>query len=687
MTNRVTIEDLFDGDWYVQTYPDAASWDKGPLDHFMTVGRRLGRALGPAFDPAAYLRINTDVADAGVDPLEHYLDHGHAERRRASDSGLTGSDAEVHKQVTNLKPELYMLGRREAVPALWEAMAISDPDPVVRAAAGFELALLNLRSLPGTGASDQAARQWLDRALFMPAPQGRRRQQIAMSMLCDWRLGAGPPSDRLVEFWHEANLLHEDGLFARGNLDASLSGRISWINAALARSGIPPVDVGDGPTPYDGLRTRVPVPQVDGPKVTVIIAAWRCAETLPTALRALAEQSWRNLEILVVDDASGDETPQVAHQWAARDPRIRVVVQPENGGAYIARNRALAEATGEFVTLHDADDWAHPERIERQVRLLLETPSTPACMSRQVRMSNELCVNRMTGNGRFLIENTSSLLFRRTPVIEALGAWDTTRFAADNEFIRRIRHVFGPGSVTLLGIGPLAFQRNTEGSAVSDSHTGIAGFPYGVRREYRIAQSQFLKTATREQLRFGGQARPYPAPAIMFGHREELSFKTILGCDLRDGTTLARLMTAAPKAGAVFELPRAGLYDLGHHPSEASRGLIAARGLRVLVYGETAKARQLVLDDAALDLPYPVYLPTIRAERVRVLLASTGTETGPGETQPVHRSIQTLRDMLEPVSRTIADTFGASPEPFDAPQVKLAISRLARRIFPIQPAK
>lgn len=677
MTGPVTIEHLFDGDWYMRSYPDAAQWEEGPLDHFLRIGRRLGRAPGPAFDPAAYLQINTDVAEAGVDPLDHYLDYGHAEGRQTTGWEPT---AAARAKVRELKPELYMLGRRDAVPSLWEEMALSDPDPAVRAAAAYELALLNLRSLPGTDASDQAARRWLDRALFMPAPQARRRQQIAMSMLCDWRLGARPPSDRLVDFWRDRDLLHEDGLFARGNLATSLSDRISWINAALERTGIPPVEIGDGPTPYDALRMRGPVSPVDGPKVSVIIAAWRCADTLPTALRSLGEQSWRNLEILVIDDASGDETPQVAHQWAARDPRIRVFVQQENGGAYIARNRALSEATGEFVTLHDADDWAHPERIERQVRLLLDSPTTPACLSRQVRMSTDLCVNRMTGSGIFLIENTSSLLFRRAPVVEALGAWDTTRFAADNEFIRRIRHVFGPGSVSLMGIGPLAFQRNTEGSAVSDSHTGIAGFPYGVRREYRIAQSEFLKTATLEQLRYDGKTRPYPVPGIMFGDRDERAFRTILGCDLRDDTSLVRLLNAAPKADAVFELPRAGRYDLGHHPSETSRRLITKHGLRTLVYGEAATARQLILDESALDVPYPAYMPTIRARRVRVISRSD-SENKNGNTHLLpNTSSSTWQENLACVAQVIEQSFGTRPEPFASPSLKRVIRRVARRL-------
>ena len=69
-------------------------------------------------------------------------------------------------------------------------------------------------------------------------------------------------------------------------------------------------------------------------------------------------------------DASAD----VAADFARADPRVRLIRQTENTGSYGARNRALAEARGEFVTVQDADDWSHPERIARHLADLLRAP-------------------------------------------------------------------------------------------------------------------------------------------------------------------------------------------------------------------------------------------------------------------------------------------------------------------------
>lgn len=75
---------LFDADWYIARYPDAALMDRDPLEHFLWLGHRLGRDPGPEFCGQDYLRRYPDVAQAGIDPLWHYLRAGRAEGRKAS---------------------------------------------------------------------------------------------------------------------------------------------------------------------------------------------------------------------------------------------------------------------------------------------------------------------------------------------------------------------------------------------------------------------------------------------------------------------------------------------------------------------------------------------------------------------------------------------------------------------------
>jgi hypothetical protein len=100
------------------------------------------------------------------------------------------------------------------------------------------------------------------------------------------------------------------------------------------------------------------------PRVSTIIPVFNDARTLPAALDSVAAQhlgppaadAW---EAIIIDDGSSDDSPAIARAIAARDPRFRVVTQP-NAGPAAARNRGLALARGEFVHFLDADDWLLP---------------------------------------------------------------------------------------------------------------------------------------------------------------------------------------------------------------------------------------------------------------------------------------------------------------------------------------
>jgi succinoglycan biosynthesis protein ExoO len=100
-------------------------------------------------------------------------------------------------------------------------------------------------------------------------------------------------------------------------------------------------------------------------RVTVIVAAYNVAALIGRALDSVRCQTCDDWEIVVVDDASSDGTPFVVHSMAEVDRRIRLVCQEQNRGPAAARNRAIAEARGEWVAVLDADDAWRPERLER----------------------------------------------------------------------------------------------------------------------------------------------------------------------------------------------------------------------------------------------------------------------------------------------------------------------------------
>lgn len=105
--------------------------------------------------------------------------------------------------------------------------------------------------------------------------------------------------------------------------------------------------------------------------VSVIIPAYNAAETIDRTLASARLQSHHPLEIIVVDDGSTDSTADRVTRHAAQDLRVRLIRQ-DNAGVAAARNRGLAEASGEFIAPLDADDLWHPQKIERQLRAIDE---------------------------------------------------------------------------------------------------------------------------------------------------------------------------------------------------------------------------------------------------------------------------------------------------------------------------
>ena len=230
----------------------------------------------------------------------------------------------------------------------------------------------------------------------------------------------------------------------------------------------------------------------DRPLVTVIVPAFNCAGTLATALDSLVAQSLFRaesslVEIIVVDDASGDGAAAVVEAYAATYASIRLIRRTTNEGSYAARNYGLAESCGRFITTHDADDWSHPRKLEMQLRLLFERADVMACTSHWARCDERLVFGHWRIEDGWIYRNVSSLMFRRE-VFETLGFWDRVRVEADTEYFYRIRTAFGPDSLgeAMPGV-PLSFGRARSESLSRKRETQLATQFRGVRAEYRAA--------------------------------------------------------------------------------------------------------------------------------------------------------------------------------------------------------
>lgn len=180
----------------------------------------------------------------------------------------------------------------------------------------------------------------------------------------------------------------------------------------------------------------------ESPRITVVIPAYNAARYIETTLRSVMGQTHENLEIVVVNDGSTDNTADIVTRLAAKDPRIRLLQQP-NKGLSAARNLGIKTASGEYIANIDADDVWSRKNIERQLAALQNAPfdaKVAYAWSLGIDEANRL-------NGRFLmsliegqvfpalvyqffISNASSSLIHRT-CFETLGGYGT-RYREEN---------------------------------------------------------------------------------------------------------------------------------------------------------------------------------------------------------------------------------------------------------------
>jgi glycosyltransferase involved in cell wall biosynthesis len=174
---------------------------------------------------------------------------------------------------------------------------------------------------------------------------------------------------------------------------------------------------------------------VDQPLVSVVIPAYNAAATLRETLGSVLGQTYRRLEVVIVDDGSADGTAQIAAAAARRDPRIRLVRQ-RNAGVAAARNRGIAETAGTFIAFVDADDLWAPDKIARQVAALqtagddtalcytwfVTIDAAGAILHPGLRPSDQGAVLRTLCQYNF-VGNGSSMLMRRT-ALACVGGFD-----------------------------------------------------------------------------------------------------------------------------------------------------------------------------------------------------------------------------------------------------------------------
>lgn len=343
----------------------------------------------------------------------------------------------------------------------------------------------------------------------------------------------------------------------RGVEPASIETWQAAFNAPFVERGLDPMRFeaaapSSGASPFDTVRTDAPAGSVDGPLISIVMPVWSPSESLLTATRSILEQTWANLEVILVDDHSPAGFEDVFARATALDDRVSYHRMPVNGGAYRARNHGLSLARGAYLGIQDGDDWSHPRRLERQMAEFAN-PTIVATLSKAIRIHTDLHITRV---GSLAFAHSAPSLLMKREVLDTLGPFDLMRKGADTEYIERIATVYGLKSIVNLKM-PLSLYQLTGGSLSREDFRPSWHRP--ARATYHSAfRTWHAKIAAgevppRSEGPDGGRA--FPAPPDMEGvDYPDLAPDVVLLADPRPG-----LLSTSGRADEVSALAGAGL--------------------------------------------------------------------------------------------------------------------------------
>lgn len=97
--------------------------------------------------------------------------------------------------------------------------------------------------------------------------------------------------------------------------------------------------------------------------ISIIVPVYNVETYLPTCIESILDQTYKDFEILLIDDGSTDNSGNICDEYAKRDNRC-IAIHQQNKGVYNARNTGLSHATGEYISFVDSDDYIHPQMLE-----------------------------------------------------------------------------------------------------------------------------------------------------------------------------------------------------------------------------------------------------------------------------------------------------------------------------------
>lgn len=278
------------------------------------------------------------------------------------------------------------------------------------------------------------------------------------------------------------------------------------------------------------------------PLISVVMTAYNTGPYIEAAVRSILNQTWRNLEVVVVDDCSTDDTRETLQALVGEDDRLKTFCFGVNRGTYWSKNYGITRARGEVVTFMDSDDISTPTRIAEQFELLNQrgVAVTTCNHIRRDSSGETIAINGVVERVAYISQMVKRGVFRE------IGYFDTVRTSADDEFLRRIRRTYGREAERNVK-RPLYIALLRDGSLTSDPENAInfggiregQSFLSSHRRNYAAACEKWHSFLEGKSLRpyvpFPVVRRPFPATG-----------KLIVGSGEYDGNFISACLASYP---------------------------------------------------------------------------------------------------------------------------------------------
>jgi len=229
-------------------------------------------------------------------------------------------------------------------------------------------------------------------------------------------------------------------------------------------------------------------------KVTVILPTYNCAKYIGAAVESVLNQTYKNYELIIVNDGSTDETDQALAQYLGSNNSTICYIKQENKGHAGARNAGMTVATGDFIAFIDSDDKWLPEKLDEQIRAFDEDPEVGLVHcnlygfgeNQEVKVRGaQLTQEQIEDYSGYIFDNlyfrkiiiTTTTVMIRKECIDAVGVFDEnlTRYGSeDRDLFLRVLWRYKAKYINK----PLAMYRNRSDSAGQDYEKMINGQKY-----------------------------------------------------------------------------------------------------------------------------------------------------------------------------------------------------------------